>query len=55
MKPIRYKNRAELFVLDGNARPIRYENHNVVKPIRYNGNMVYETTANDFRLDQMKK
>ena len=41
MKAIRYKNRAELFVLNGNKRPIRYEFHNGVKPNRYNGNMVY--------------
>ena len=40
MKPLRYENRAELFVLDGKARTIRYEKHNGVKPNRYNGNMV---------------
>ena len=40
MKPIRYENRAELFVLDGNVGPMRYEKHNGVKPNRYNGNMV---------------
>ena len=40
MKPIRYENRAELFVLDGDTRPIRYEKHNGVKLNRYNGNMV---------------
>ena len=40
MKAIRYKNRAELFVLNGNKRPIRYEFHNGVKPNRYNGNVV---------------
>ena len=40
MKAIRYKNRAELFVLNGNKRSIRYEFHNGVKPNRYNRNMV---------------
>ena len=30
-KPIRYKNRAELFVLDVNRRPIRYAFHNGTK------------------------
>ena len=40
VKAIRYKNRAELFVLNGNKRPIRYELHNGVKSNRYNGNMV---------------
>ena len=43
MKAIRYKNRAELFVLNGNKRPIRYEFHNGVKPNWYNGNIVYVT------------
>ena len=41
MKAIRYKSRAELFVLNGNKRPIRYEFHNGVKPNWYNGNMVF--------------
>ena len=40
MKAIPYKNRAELFVLNGNMRPIGYEFHNGVKPNRYNENMV---------------
>ena len=40
VKTIRYKNRAELFVLNGNKRPIQYEFHNGVKPKQYNGNMV---------------
>ena len=44
MKAIRYKNRAELFVLNGNKRPIRYEFHNGMKPNWYNGNMVIETS-----------
>ena len=39
VKPIRYKDRAELFILDGNARPIGYGKHNGVIPNRYNGNM----------------
>ena len=38
------KNRAKLFVLNGNKRLIRYEFHNVVKPNRCNGNMVQVTT-----------
>ena len=40
MKAIRYENRAELFVLNGNKEPIRYEFHNGVKPNQYNGSMV---------------
>ena len=40
VKDVRYKNRAELFILNGNKRPIRYEFHNGVKSNRYNGNMV---------------
>ena len=40
MKAIRYENRAELFVLNGNKEHIRYEFHNGVKPNQYNGNMV---------------
>ena len=40
MKAIRYENRAELFVLNGNKKSIRYEFHNVVKANQYNGNMV---------------
>ena len=40
VKAIQYKNCAELFVLNGNKRPIRYEFHNSVKPNRHNGNMV---------------
>ena len=39
LKAIRYENRAELFVLKGNKRPIRYEFQNGVKPNRYNGNI----------------
>ena len=41
MKAIQYKNRAELFVLNGNKRPIRYEFHNGVTPNRFNGDMVF--------------
>ena len=41
MKAIRYKNHTELFVLNGNKKPIRYEFYNGVKLNRYNGNMVY--------------
>ena len=51
MKAIRYENRAELFVLDGNARPIRYEKHNVVKPNRSNGNMVLVWSENPSCID----
>ena len=40
MKAIQYENRAELFVLNGNKRSIRYEFHNGAKPNPYNGNMV---------------
>ena len=40
MKAIRSENCAELFVLNENQMPIRYEIHNSVKPNRYNGNMV---------------
>ena len=36
MKAILYKNRAELFVLNGNKRPIRYEFQNGVKVISLN-------------------
>ena len=32
VKRIRYENRAELLVSDGNAKPIPYEKHNGVKP-----------------------
>ena len=39
-KPIQYKNRTELFVLNGNKKPIRYEFHNGVKSNRYNANMI---------------
>ena len=43
VKTIRYENRAELSVLNGNKRPIYpYEFHNGVKPNRYNGNMVLD-------------
>ena len=41
VKTIRYENRAELFVFNGNKRPIRYKFHYGVKPNRYSGNMVY--------------
>ena len=44
MKAIRYKNRDELFVLNGNKRTIRYEFHNGMKPNRDNGNMVIKIT-----------
>ena len=40
MKAIRCKNRADLFVLNGNKKPIQYEYYkpyNGVKPNRYNG------------------
>ena len=40
LKAVRYKNRAELFVLNGNKRPIRYEFQNDVKSKQYNGNIV---------------
>ena len=40
VKPIRYENCVELFVLDGNTRPIHNEKHKGLKRIRYNGNMV---------------
>lgn len=39
-KPIQYKNRAELLVLNGSKRPIPYEFHNDMKPIRYDENVV---------------
>ena len=44
VKTIRYKNCAELFVFNGNKRPIGYELHNGVKPNRYNGNRVLVST-----------
>ena len=40
VKAIRYENRAKLFVLNGNKRPMRYEFHNDVKSNQYNGNIV---------------
>ena len=42
VKAIRYENRAELFVFNGNKRPIRYEFQNGVKANRYNGNIVLD-------------
>ena len=45
VKAIRYKNRAELFVLNRNKRPIRYEFHNRVKSNRYYVNMVTVTCS----------
>ena len=45
MKAIRYKNRDELFVLNGNKRPIRYEFHSGVKPNLFNGNMLIVTVT----------
>ena len=44
VKAIRYENRVELFVLNGNKRPIQYEFHNGMKPNQYNGNMVLAAT-----------
>ena len=40
VKAIQNKYRAELFVLNGRKKPIRYEFHNGVKRCRHNGNMV---------------
>ena len=40
VKPVGYKNHAELFVLNGNKRPVPYEFQNGVKIFWYNGNMV---------------
>ena len=34
LKPIQYKNRAELFALNENQTPVRYEFQNDLKPIR---------------------
>ena len=41
VKATPYENRAELFILNGNNRPIRYEFHDGVKSNRYNGNMYF--------------
>ena len=49
MKAIRYENRAELFDLNGNKRPIPYEFRNDVKLYRYNGNMVLNIKGSDYR------
>ena len=40
VEAIRYENRAEMFVLNGNKRPILYDFHYGVKPSWYNGNLV---------------
>ena len=42
LKAIWYENRAKLFLLNGNKRPIRYESHNGVKPSPYNLNNPYK-------------
>ena len=42
LKAIWYENRAKLYLLNGNKRPIRYESHNGVKPSRYNLNNPYK-------------
>ena len=42
MKAIQCENRAELFVLNGNKRTIRYEFHNDAKHSQYHGNIVQD-------------
>ena len=55
VKAIRHENRAELSALNGNKMPIRYEFHNGVKPIQYNGNMVYIFTLVSNKLNFQAK